>query len=60
MSGDQEPWVFRGGLTADLQVGRQDCACERANKAQAAACVRASQPGIHCAAVEQLTGNIIL
>lgn len=20
MSGDQEPWVFRGGLTADLQV----------------------------------------
>lgn len=21
MSGDQEPWVFRGGLTADLQVG---------------------------------------
>lgn len=19
MSGDQEPWVFRGGLTADLQ-----------------------------------------
>lgn len=29
MSGDQEPWVFRGGLTADLQVGRQYCACER-------------------------------
>lgn len=25
MSGDQEPWVFRGGLTADLQVGRQLC-----------------------------------
>lgn len=22
MSGDQEPWVFRGGLTADLQVSR--------------------------------------
>lgn len=21
MSGEQEPWVFRGGLTADLQVG---------------------------------------
>lgn len=20
MSGEQEPWVFRGGLTADLQV----------------------------------------
>lgn len=20
MSGDQEPWVFRGGLVADLQV----------------------------------------
>lgn len=20
MSGDQEPWVFRGGLTSDLQV----------------------------------------
>lgn len=22
MSGDQEPWVFRGGLTSDLQVFR--------------------------------------
>lgn len=47
MSGDQEPWVFRGGLTADLQVGRQDCACEQASKAQAAACVRASEPARH-------------
>lgn len=34
MSGDQEPWVFRGGLTADLQVGRQYCACERARHRQ--------------------------
>jgi len=22
MSGDQEPWVFRGGLVADLQVNK--------------------------------------
>lgn len=22
MSGDQEPWVFRGGLVADLQVSK--------------------------------------
>lgn len=22
MSGEQEPWVFRGGLTADLQVSK--------------------------------------
>jgi len=31
MSGDQEPWVFRGGLTADLQVrgnaARAQAAC---------------------------------
>lgn len=25
MSGDQEPWVFRGGLTADLQVSCKIC-----------------------------------
>lgn len=30
MSGEQEPWVFRGGLTADLQV------CGNAAHAQAA------------------------
>lgn len=30
MSGEQEPWVFRGGLTADLQV------CGNAARAQAA------------------------
>lgn len=24
MSGEQEPWVFRGGLTADLQVYTYD------------------------------------
>lgn len=30
MSGEQEPWVFRGGLTADLQV------CGNAARARAA------------------------
>jgi hypothetical protein len=30
MSGEQEPWVFRGGLTADLQV------CGNAARAQVA------------------------
>lgn len=43
MSGDQEPWVFRGGLTADLQVGRQDCACEQGTGGG----VRASEPARH-------------
>lgn len=48
MSGDQEPWVFRGGLTADLQVGRQDCACERASKqGTGGGGVRASEPARH-------------
>lgn len=57
MSGDQEPWVFRGGLTADLQVGRHDCACEQASEAQAAA--RASEPARHTLCSSG-TGNIIL
>jgi len=34
MSGEQEPWVFRGGLTADLQV------CGNATRALAAYLLR--------------------
>ena len=28
MSGDQEPWVFRGGLQADFQVRMPCCVAE--------------------------------
>lgn len=32
MSGDQEPWVFRGGLTADLQVRKLILKTKKSNK----------------------------
>jgi len=37
MSGDQEPWVFRGGLTADLQVGSNMNAIANAKSSKAQA-----------------------
>jgi len=49
MSGEQEPWVFRGGLTADLQV------CGNAARVQAAYLLGLLSSLLYSARVERCT-----